>query len=200
MIDFELIKKVFFVLKERSVKLITAESLTGGLIASEFTKIPGSSDVLWGGYVVYTAQAKISLLNIEPELISSFGVVSPQTVEAMAFGAVRNFFDASCAPEPAVSIAVSGVAGPSSLEGNPPGTVCISSAFFCPASFGFKKLHDSKILKKEALVFKTHTYRFSGSRDEVREQTLNKAFLHVLSLTDKTAAPIRNCRSFIHKG
>lgn len=196
MIDFELIKKVFFVLKERSVKLITAESLTGGLIASEFTKIPGSSDVLWGGYVVYTAQAKISLLNIEPELISSFGVVSPQTVEAMAFGAVRNFFDASCAPEPAVSIAVSGVAGPSTLEGNPPGTVCISSAFFCPAPSDLKKLHDFKILKKEALVFKTHTYQFSGSRDEVREQTLNKAFLHVLSLTERTAVPIRNCRDF----
>ena len=67
------------------------------------------------------------------------------------------------------------------------------------ASFDFKKLHDSKILKKEALVFKTHTYRFSGSRDEVREQTLNKAFLHVLLLTERTAVPIRNCRDFIHK-
>ena len=196
MIDFELIKKVFFVLKERGVKLITAESLTGGLIASEFTKIPGTSEVLWGGYVVYTAQAKISLLTIEPELISSFGVVSPQTVEAMAFGAVKNFVDASCAPEPAVSIAVSGVAGPSTLEGNPAGTVCISSAFFCPAPSDLKKLHDFKILKKEALVFKTHTYQFSGSRDEVREQTLNKAFLHVLSLTERTAVPIRNCRDF----
>ncbi|EMB22087.1 CinA family protein [Treponema denticola] len=191
MIDFELIKKVFFRLKERGIKLITAESLTGGLIASEFTKIPGASEVLWGGYVVYTAEAKISLLNIEPELIDSFGVVSPQTVEAMAFGAVKHFFDASCVPEPAVSIAVSGVAGPSSLEGNQPGTVCVSSAFFYPASFEFKKLHDSKALKKEALVFKTHTYRFSGSRDEIREQTLNKAFLHVLSLTERTAAPIK---------
>ena len=191
MIVFELIKKVFLLLKERGIKLITAESLTGGLIASEFTKIPGASEVLWGGYVVYTAEAKISLLNIEPELIDSFGVVSPQTVEAMAFGAVRNFFDVSCVPEPAVSIAVSGVAGPSSLEGNQPGTVCVSSAFFYPASFEFKKLHDSKALKKEALVFKTHTYRFSGSRDEIREQTLNKAFLHVLSLTERTAAPIK---------
>ena len=183
MIDFELIKKVFLLLKERGIKLITAESLTGGLIASEFTKIPGASEVLWGGYVVYTAEAKISLLNIEPELIDSFGVVSPQTVEAMAFGAVRNFFDVSCASEPAVSIAVSGVAGPSSLEGNPPGTVCVSSAFFCPTP------SDLKIFKKDALVFKTHTYRFSGSRDEVREQTVNKAFLHVLSLTKRTAAP-----------
>lgn len=190
MIDFELIKKVFFVLRERGIKLITAESLTGGLIASEFTKISGASEVLWGGYIVYTPQAKISLLNIEPDIIDSFGVVSPQTVEAMALGAVKNFFNASCAPEPAVSIAVSGVAGPSSLEGNPPGTVCVSSAFFCPAP------SDLKIFKKNALVFKTHTYRFSGSRDEVREQTVNKAFLHVLSLTEKTAAPIRNCRDF----
>lgn len=190
MIDFELIKKVFFVLRERGIKLITAESLTGGLIASEFTKISGASEVLWGGYIVYTPQAKISLLNIEPDIIDSFGVVSPQTVEAMALGAVKNFFNASCAPEPAVSIAVSGVAGPSSLEGNPPGTVCVSSAFFCLAP------SDLKILKKDAFVFKTHTYRFSGSRDEVREQTVNKAFLHVLSLTEKTASPIRNCRDF----
>ena len=190
MIDFELIKKVFFVLRERGIKLITAESLTGGLIASEFTKIPGASEVLWGGYIVYTPQAKISLLNIEPDIIDSFGVVSPQTVEAMALGAVKNFFNASCAPEPAVSIAVSGVAGPSSLEENPPGTVCVSSAFFCLAP------SDLKILKKDAFVFKTHTYRFSGSRDEVREQTVNKAFLHVLSLTEKTASPIRNCRDF----
>jgi len=195
-IDFELIKKVFFVLRERGIKLITAESLTGGLIASEFTKISGASEVLWGGYIVYTPQAKISLLNIEPDIIDSFGVVSPQTVEAMALGAVKNFFNASCAPEPAVSIAVSGVAGPSSLEGNPPGTVCVSSAFFCPAPSDFKKLPDLKIFKKNALVFKTHTYWFSGSRDEVREQTVNKAFLHVLSLTEKTAAPIRNCRDF----
>lgn len=190
MIDFELIKKVFFVLRERGIKLITAESLTGGLIASEFTKISGASEVLWGGYIVYTPQAKISLLNIEPDIIDSFGVVSPQTVEAMALGAVKNFFNASCAPEPAVSIAVSGVAGPSSLEENPPGTVCVSSAFFCLAP------SDLKILKKDAFVFKTHTYRFSGSRDEVREQTVNKAFLHVLSLTEKTASPIRNCRDF----
>ncbi|UTC78070.1 CinA family protein [Treponema sp. OMZ 799] len=189
MIDFELIKKVFLVLKERKIKLITAESLTGGLIASEFTKIPGTSEVFWGGYVVYTAQAKIAFLNIEPKLIETFGVISPQNVEAMAFGAVKNFFDTSFTPEPVVSIAVSGAAGPSSLEGHPPGTVCISSAFFYPKSFDSKKSHDLKTLKKEDLVFKTHTYEFSGSRDEVREQTLNKAFFHILSLTKRTATP-----------
>lgn len=187
MIDVELIKKVFFTLKERGIKLITAESLTGGLIASEFTKIPGASEVLWGGYIVYTAQAKIAFLNIEPKLIETFGVISSQTVEAMAFGAVKNFFDASCTPEPVVSIAVSGAAGPSSLEGHLPGTVCISSGFFDPAIFDSKKLQDSKVLKKESIIFKTHTYKFSSSRDEVRDQTLNKAFLHVLSLTENWA-------------
>lgn len=196
MIDVELIKKVFSALRESGIKLITAESLTGGLIASEFTKIPGASEVLWGGYVVYTVQAKIALLNIAPKLIETFGVISNQTVEAMAFGAVKNFFDASFTPEPVASIAVSGAAGPSSLEGNPPGTVCVSSAFFCPAHCDKQKLHDSKVLKKEALVFKTHTYRFSGSRDEVREQTLNKAFLHVLYLMEERQPSFENCRDF----
>lgn len=177
MIDFELIKKVFFILKEKGLKLITAESLTGGLISSEFTKIPGASEVLWGGYVVYTPQAKMSLLNVAPEILKDFGLVSAQTVEAMNLGAVKNFLTASFEPASVVSIAVSGAAGPSSLEGHPPGTVCISSAFF-----DSKKLQNSKVLKKESIIFKTHTYKFSGSRDEVREQTLNKAFLHVLSL------------------
>ncbi|UTC61378.1 CinA family protein [Treponema sp. OMZ 787] len=196
MIDFELIKKVFLLLKERNIKLITAESLTGGLIASEFTKIPGSSEVLWGGYVVYTPQAKISLLGIEPKLIKTFGVISPQTVEAMAFGAVKNFFDASFTSEPVVAIAVSGAAGPSSLEGHPAGTVCVSAAFFYWKTFDSEKLNYSQVLKKEDLVFKTNTYVFSGSRDEVREQTLNKAFLHILSLIERTAVPVGNCRNF----
>lgn len=190
MIDTELIKKVFFLLKERGIKLITAESLTGGLISSEFTKIPGASEVLWGGYVVYTPQAKINLLNIDPKTIENFGLVSRQTVEAMAFGALKNFFDSSKELLPAISIAVSGAAGPSSLEGHPPGTVCVSSAFFHPQRFASEKLNDlkknqsSKILKKDSLIFKTHTYEFLGTRDGVREQTLNKAFLHVLSLAE----------------
>ncbi|AIN94496.1 CinA family protein [Treponema putidum] len=183
MIDVELIKKVFFVLKEKGIRLITCESLTGGLIASEFTKIPGASEVFWGGYVVYTAEAKISLLDVCPETLKNFGLVSAQTVEEMAFGSIKRFFDASFVPVPIVSLAVSGAAGPSSLEGHPPGTVCVCSAFY-PETFDSTNLHDLKIFKKEALVFKTHTYKFLGSRDEVREQTLNKAFLHVLSLTE----------------
>ena len=91
MIDVELIKQVFFILKEKDIKLITCESLTGGLISSEFTKIPGTSEVFWGGYVVYTPQAKINLLNVNPETLKNFGLVSVQTVEAMNLGAVKNF-------------------------------------------------------------------------------------------------------------
>nr|WP_253730214.1 nicotinamide-nucleotide amidohydrolase family protein [Treponema sp. OMZ 790] len=91
MIDFELVKRVFFVLKERDIKLITCESLTGGLISSEFTKIPGASEVLWGGYVVYTPQAKIELLDVDPMILKNFGLVSAQTVEAMNLGAVNTF-------------------------------------------------------------------------------------------------------------
>ena len=180
MIDVELIKQVFFILKEKDIKLITCESLTGGLISSEFTKIPGTSEVFWGGYVVYTPQAKISLLNVNPETLKDFGLVSVQTVEAMNLGAVKNFLKASSKSISVVSIAVSGAAGPSSLEGKPPGTVCISAAFFNSKNFDLKILDN---LKKDSLIFKTSSYKFLGSRNEVREETLNKAFEHILSLT-----------------
>nr|WP_305880080.1 hypothetical protein [Treponema sp. OMZ 790] len=79
-------------------------------------------------------------------------------------------------------MAVSGAAGPSSLEGHPAGTVYVSSALFDSKNLNFKIQNGLKKVEKSSLLFDTHFYKFSGSRDEVREQTLNKAFLHVLSL------------------
>lgn len=156
MIDTCLIKRSFSELKKRGIKLITAESLTGGLISAEFTKITGASETVWGGFVTYSPQAKISLLGVEPEIIERYGVVSAETAEAMAYGALNAFLAKNTGGLEAVAIAVTGVAGPDSLEGKPVGTVFTGIASFL----------------KGNMECKTFQFLFSGDRNQVREKTV----------------------------
>jgi nicotinamide-nucleotide amidase len=91
----------------RAAKLMaaTAESCTGGLIAGLLTEIPGSSNVLERGFVVYSNAAKEELLGVPPETLSEHGAVSAQTARAMAEGALAN-------SRADIAISVTGVAGP----------------------------------------------------------------------------------------
>lgn len=91
--------------RSRSLKLATAESCTGGLIAACFTEIAGSSDVVDRGFVTYSNEAKRDLLGVPGDLIADYGAVSEQVARTMAEGAVNN----SLAN---ISISVTGVAGP----------------------------------------------------------------------------------------
>jgi nicotinamide-nucleotide amidase len=92
-------------LKAAKLSLVTAESCTGGLIAAAITEIPGSSDVLERGYVTYSNVAKENNLGVPAAIIERHGAVSEQTARAMAEGALVH-------SEAAVSIAVTGIAGP----------------------------------------------------------------------------------------
>jgi nicotinamide-nucleotide amidase len=83
----------------------TAESCTGGLIAGLLTEIPGSSNMLERGFVVYSNAAKQELLGIPPETLTRHGAVSEQTAAAMAEGALR-------ASRAEVAVSVTGIAGP----------------------------------------------------------------------------------------
>jgi nicotinamide-nucleotide amidase len=83
----------------------TAESCTGGLIAGLLTEIPGSSNVLERGFVVYSNEAKQELLGVPAETLSKHGAVSEETARAMAEGALR-------ASRAEVAVSVTGVAGP----------------------------------------------------------------------------------------
>ena len=83
----------------------TAESCTGGLIAGLLTEIPGSSDMLERGFVVYSNAAKQELLGVPPETIVNHGAVSEETARAMAEGALR-------ASRAEVAVSVTGIAGP----------------------------------------------------------------------------------------
>jgi len=83
----------------------TAESCTGGLIAALMTEIPGSSDVVERGFVVYSNAAKEELLGVPASTLAGHGAVSEETARAMAEGALR-------ASRADVAVSVTGVAGP----------------------------------------------------------------------------------------
>lgn len=107
----------FQALKAKNLKLVTAESCTGGLIAKMMTDLPGSSQVYWGGYNTYANDAKERLLGVST--VEQFGAVSRETVVQMAEGALAH--------TPAdVAVAISGIAGPDGgTEEKPVGTVWI---------------------------------------------------------------------------
>ncbi len=99
-------EKVGDLLREKSLTLATAESCTGGLIGHRLTQVSGSSDYYKEGFVVYSNQAKMDRLGVEPRLIEEFGVVSEPVAEAMAQGVCR-------VTGADIGVSVTGIAGPS---------------------------------------------------------------------------------------
>lgn len=93
-------------LAQDNIRLATAESCTGGILASLFTDIPGKSHVFEAGFVTYSDAAKTRMLGVSPDLIQRFGAVSPEAATAMVEGALRN----STAD---LALSVTGFAGPS---------------------------------------------------------------------------------------
>ncbi len=93
------------ILRERNLKLATAESCTGGLISDRITDIPGSSDYFVGGFVAYAYEAKVATLGVSWETLNTKGAVSPETVLEMARGAC-------IALGANIAVSVSGIAGP----------------------------------------------------------------------------------------
>ncbi len=89
----------------RGYMLSTAESCTGGLIASALTEIAGSSAVVDRGFVTYTNDAKMDMLSVSPTTLELFGAVSKETALQMAHGALYS-------SRAAFSVAVTGIAGP----------------------------------------------------------------------------------------
>ena len=108
--------------RERRLRIATAESCTGGLIAALLTEIPGSSDVLDRGFVVYSNRAKSDLLGVPGDLIVDQGAVSEAVARAMAEGAIEN-------SNAHMAVAVTGVAGPGGgTKLKPVGLVHIAAA------------------------------------------------------------------------
>ena len=108
--------------RAQGLRIATAESCTGGLVAALLTEIAGSSDVFGRGFVTYSDKAKEELLGVPAALLRQHGAVSEAVARAMAHGAVRN----STAQ---LSVAVTGIAGPGGgSEEKPVGLVHIAAA------------------------------------------------------------------------
>ncbi len=137
-------------LKDRKLKVATAESVTGGLIAASIVDIPGSSKVLGEAYVAYSLEAKTKVLGINPALFLSHEVVSERIALEMAKGLKRK-------TSVDVVIATTGIAGPDGgTKTIPVGTVCIA--------IGYKEL------------FHTETLHLTGTRNEIRKAAVEAAF------------------------
>ena len=134
--------------------LVTAESLTGGMIGSVLTSVPGASAVYKGGVVSYVNEVKQQILGVPGEILEQYGAVSMWTAGHMASG-VRKLLNAD------VAVSVTGLAGPGSDEfGHEVGTVFI----------GFES-------RQEAIA---KQYHFTGSREEIRQQTVDAALQLIL--------------------
>jgi nicotinamide-nucleotide amidase len=136
--------------RTRGVRLATAESCTGGLIAAALTAIPGSSDVVDRGFVTYSNEAKAELVGVPPALIAAHGSVSEPVARAMAEGALTR-------SRAGIAVAVTGVAGPGGgTEAKPVGLVWFGLARRLAPSLAENRI-------------------FPGDRAAVREATVRRA-------------------------
>jgi PncC family amidohydrolase len=92
-------------LKNKNLKLVAAESCTGGMLSSLITDISGASSVFEGGFITYSNDLKIKLLGVDEQLIAEFGAVSEQVARAMTQGALEK-------TGADIAISITGIAGP----------------------------------------------------------------------------------------
>jgi len=152
----ELAQRVGTALKARGLKLVTAESCTGGWVSMALTAVAGSSDWFERGYVTYSNAAKRDDLGVPEETLRRHGAVSEETAREMAAGALKR-------SGAQLALAITGVAGPTGgSPAKPVGTVCFAWA------------HGSKI--------SSETRRFDGDRESVRRQSVLHSLQGLLQL------------------
>lgn len=119
---YDLVHELVDILVPKKYVVSTAESCTGGLLASLLTELPGSSSWFDRGFVTYSNNAKEELLDVPTQLIKEYGAVSGEVAEAMALGALHH-------SKATFSVAITGIAGPDggSLD-KPVGTVWFAFA------------------------------------------------------------------------
>lgn len=146
----ELAKNVVELYGHSPLRLVTAESCTGGLLAGALTEVPAASKILDRGYVTYSNDAKVEELNVPRELIDRHGAVSAEVARAMVDGALKK-------ADAHVAISITGIAGPSGgTPEKPVGLVYI----------GHKKKDEAAQSRK---------FIFKGDRHAVREQSIIEA-------------------------
>ena len=116
-----IVKEILDIARSLNLRIATAESCTGGLVAVALTDIPGSSDVMDRGFVTYSNAAKVEMLGVSTDSLIEHGAVSEQVALEMAEGAMtRSAAD--------LTVAITGIAGPGGAEHKPEGRVCFGLA------------------------------------------------------------------------
>ncbi|PCJ97264.1 MAG: damage-inducible protein CinA [Zetaproteobacteria bacterium] len=144
-------------LLKKELRLVTAESCTGGMISMAITERAGSSAVFDRGFVTYSNTAKQDHLNVSPNILNHYGAVSMQCADAMALGALEN-------SKADIAVSVTGIAGPGGSDKKPIGLVYIGIA----------------VTGREPQVTECH---FSGERSEVRKQACEKSLTLLIETT-----------------
>ncbi|MGX9419175.1 CinA family protein [Vibrio sp. WJH972] len=149
-LDENLSENLGHLLLQNGWVLTTAESCTGGGIASEITEVAGSSQWFDRAFITYSNEAKIEMLGVNQDTLDEFGAVSENTVIEMASGALLR-------SNASIAVSVSGIAGPGGgSEDKPVGTVC----FAWQSKWGWSRVE---------------THYFSGDRAQVRLQAVQQA-------------------------
>lgn len=151
-------KRLLHRLQSLEMKLATAESCTGGLVAAALTEIPGSSEVFERGFLTYSNESKVEMLGVREATISEFGAVSEEVAREMALGAVGR-------SGAKVAVAVTGVAGPGGSGLKPEGRVCFAVAF------------DDRVISRQ-------TDFGAIGRSRVRQSSVKRALELVLALAE----------------
>lgn len=107
--------------EQQGITVATAESCTGGLIATALTDNPGSSKVFERGFVTYSNPSKVEMLGVRQETLDRTGAVSEEVAAEMAEGAIER-------SRATVAVSVTGIAGPGGSENKPEGRVCFGLA------------------------------------------------------------------------
>jgi nicotinamide-nucleotide amidase len=139
----DIAERVLTSCRKRRLKVVTAESCTGGLVAAALTAIAGSSDVVDRGFVTYSNEAKHEMLGVALDTLEKHGAVSEATARAMARGALTHSLSD-------ISVSVTGVAGPGGGSVDKP----VGLVHFAAARTGFE------------LIAERHV--FPGDRDGIR--------------------------------
>ena len=156
--ELQLARELGMKLKAGGLLLATAESCTGGGIASLLTEIPGASEWFAGALVTYSNAWKEQLLGVKEATLAAHGAVSQQTVSEMLGGLLSRY-------QVQAGLAVSGIAGPGgAVPGKPVGTVFVGAAY-----------------REKRRIECCH---FAGNRSEVRRQSAAKALQMLLDLLD----------------
>lgn len=147
--NLDIAKEVVSIATKRNIKIGVAESLTGGLVASEIVKVPGASSVFAGCVVSYMYHVKSKLLGVSSSVLKNKGAVNVEVAKQMALGALK-------ALECEVSVSTTGIAGPDKDEFD----TSVGTVFIACASKSTSKSFE---------------FKFDGSRDEIRNKAVNEA-------------------------